>query len=162
MIRRLCSERSIVFKLGIYLAQEFEGTRFDVDCEYNKNGVKPKALLGKRTNFPDIIVHKREQNENNLLIIEVKTPNDTNQKHFEADREKLVGFTGEIPYLYQLGVHLYISGTQCRIVWYSQGKCSGYCAYKIKRDEHMLQEIREINELKKCAFDRWYFHCLGI
>lgn len=41
LIRRLCSERSIVFKLGIYLAQEFEGTRFDVDCEYNKNGVKP-------------------------------------------------------------------------------------------------------------------------
>ena len=30
---------------------------YHVDCEYNKNGEKPKSLMGKTFNYPDIIVH---------------------------------------------------------------------------------------------------------
>lgn len=155
LIQRKCSERSIVFRLGLYLSHEFENLGCNVDCEYNKNGVHPKSLNGRRFNFPDIVVHDREHNTRNLLIIEVKTSNDTSPKHFKNDKEKLVGFTSEYPYKYDQGIHVYISATKCRIVWYANGKIYRYEAYKISKNEHILQ-CEELNSKNMRAFDRWY------
>lgn len=153
LISRKCSERSIVFRLGLYLAKEFEGTGFDIDCEYNKNGDKPKALIGKRFNYPDIIIHKRECNDNNLLVIEVKTPNDMKTDHLQKDRIKLVGFTGEIPYSYQQGVHIYISKAKCCVIWYKEGNMKDRWVFEIT-DAQTLQRVN--NNQRNCTFENFY------
>lgn len=64
------NERSISYRLGLHLQSFF--TDWDVDCEYNRDGVEPKRIgyldlhpdgaedAEARTVFPDIIVHKRD------------------------------------------------------------------------------------------------------
>ena len=47
IIEKQCSERSIVFRLGLYVAQNFETCGYHVDCEYNRRGAEPKPLRGK-------------------------------------------------------------------------------------------------------------------
>ncbi len=161
LIRRRCSERSIVFRLGLYLANSLTKYGLDIDCEYNKNGDKPKALKKKRLNYPDILVHKRESNESNLLIAEVKTPNDTQSGHFQNDTTKLIGFTQEAPYLYKWGVHAYISATYCSLVWYTTGEIHEYVKYKVDRNTHALLCVDQNNPRNQTAFDQWYVNNYG-
>jgi len=74
------NERSISHRLAVYLGHEFEG--WDVDCEYNRNMDDPKRMnlqevdsdstdTEGKTVYPDIIVHKRGES-NNLLVVEMK------------------------------------------------------------------------------------------
>lgn len=161
LITRKCSERSIVFRLGLYLSKGLEHRGLSVDCEYNKNGYRPKALLEKRFNYPDIIVHKRESNENNLLIVEVKTPNDTQPAHFQNDADKLRGFTQEPPYSYQLGVHVYISATSCYLVWYIAGDANKYLKYQVDRTTHTLLPVDPNNPQNQTVFEQWYINKWG-
>lgn len=156
LIKRACSERSIVFRLGLYLANSLADYGFDVDCEYNKNGDRPKALWGRRFNYPDIIVHKRESNKSNLLIVEVKTPNDTQSAHFQTDFDKLRGFIREVPYSYKYGVHVYISASSCSLVWYARGEIPKYVKYKVDRNTHTLLQVDPNILQNQTAFDRWY------
>ncbi|QGQ95820.1 hypothetical protein EHS13_13510 [Paenibacillus psychroresistens] len=110
------NERTITHKLGTYLQEGFSG--FDVDCEYNKNVDEENGLknihmlineaekLNKRSKivlngelyvfstYPDIIVHKRGGNENNLLIIEVKKT--TNPTSRDFDQKKLKCYTDQL------------------------------------------------------------------
>lgn len=120
LIRRRCCERSIVFRLGIILNDSFHD--YNVDCEYNKNGEVPKMLQNRRFNYPDLIVHKRETNNNNVLIIEIKTPNDTKEKHLLNDVYKLNGFTVNGIYSYKLGAHVFLSNIHAVIAWYIDGQ----------------------------------------
>lgn len=74
------NERSISHRLAVYLEREFDD--WHVDCEYNREMDNPKRLnlqeidsestdtFGK-TVFPDIIVHRRGE-QNNLLVVEMK------------------------------------------------------------------------------------------
>lgn len=158
LIKNKCCERSIVFRLGLYLANSLAVYELDVDCEYNKNGEKPKSLGNKRFNYPDIIVHKRGSNENNILIAEVKTPRDTRPKDFHNDTVKLKGFTQEVAYLYRWGVHIYISATTCSLVWYTHEGTQEVCKYKIEPGNHNLSS----NSRKDNALDRWYKQLLPI
>lgn len=155
LIRQKCCERSIVFRLGLYLARNFSEHQYDVDCEYNKRGNTPKSLLGQRFNYPDIIVHKRGSTDN-LLVAEFKTPNDTAKEHFQNDKDKLCGFTSEAPYLYQHGVHVYIATASCSLAWYAQGKVQDYCKYKVNRKTHSLVQIDSRDLRNENALDRWY------
>ncbi len=75
---------------------------YNLDCEYYKNGNLLKELdscpNGTR---PDLILHKRGSNENNLLIVEFKSNNGT----IHNDIVKLIGFTAEHnDYKYRLGI----------------------------------------------------------
>ena len=90
------NERSITHKLAEYLKEYFP--EFNVDCEYNrfKDIVKTIKLPNERINwndteaktvFPDIIIHKRGIEEDNLLVIEVKKSSNVNSGDF--DRIKL-------------------------------------------------------------------------
>lgn len=107
---------------------------FDVDPEYNGDHLKPndrKALdiasnrlreIGKNTNdlenyslTPDIIIHRRNTNEFNLVVIEVKKDNNTRQ-NIEFDFLKLEHLT--IDYLgnhynYKVGISI-VFGTRER------------------------------------------------
>lgn len=107
LIENECCERSIVFRIGIYLNEVLKDKEFNVDCEYNKLRDKPKSLMRRRLNYPDIIIHKRDKNEN-YLIAEVKTKKSTNKKSLKNDVCKLIGFTREMNYKYNYGVHIYI------------------------------------------------------
>lgn len=123
-------ERSVAHKLAEYLQQQFPERC--VDCEYNLHGMDIKLLDGlaqkpeceedRKTDrvYPDIIVHIRNTDEVNDLIIEMKTRNG----HTACDEKKLELLTGpEHPYKYQLGLLLKFNGlSEPQIVWYKNGK----------------------------------------
>lgn len=94
------NERSITHKLAEHLQRHFKDLK--VDCEYNRHGCDTKKLrsrvktidsddLEAKTVFPDIIVHRRRNDECNLLVIEAKKNNNT--ASLEEDRCKLREFT---------------------------------------------------------------------
>ena len=110
------NERSLCFRLGHYLQEEFPD--FAVDCEYNRNHDDPdyvKRLYDDELNglaeeargrplkrgtdflfvFPDIIVHRRDTNDN-LLVIETKKT--TSIVPDEFDRRKLVVYREALHY----------------------------------------------------------------
>jgi hypothetical protein len=97
------NERSMTHQLAVYLTDEFSD--YDVDCEYNRmfnEGVlerktairiekMEKVSIGDidaKTAYPDIIVHRREDDKHNLLIIEAKKSGAINSE----DYRKLNGF----------------------------------------------------------------------
>lgn len=141
------SERSISYKLGVYLNYKFPG--YHVDCEYNgyarsdnqkkyiiilrqkiidlgrlRDSDRDKYLL-KRSVYPDIIVHKREE-DNNLLIIEVKK---STNNEIAFDHEKLSRYTSneyENNLNYQFGALItFITGSMemtHKVDWYRNGQ----------------------------------------
>jgi hypothetical protein len=108
------NERSISHKLAEYLSAEFK--KWNVDCEYNRDGHLPKRLQGidqqrpapmddteGKTVYPDIIVHKRgnpnkKSRLNNLLVVEMKK--ESNPDGVDFDRQKLQAFKTELGYRY--------------------------------------------------------------
>jgi hypothetical protein len=106
------NERSLTHKMGEYLQRAFP--EWNVDCEYNRLGEGRKVLpdpvdidsadADGITVYPDIIVHKRRERDN-LLVIEVKKS--TNRR--KGDEFKLKGLTrGGGEYGYIVGMHLVI------------------------------------------------------
>ena len=99
------NERSITHKLAEHLQRELP--EWDVDCEYNRDGHEPKRLhlpvrndvssddTKARTVFPDVIVHRRNSNEN-YIAIEAKKANNADGTAF--DIEKLTKFQQELKY----------------------------------------------------------------
>jgi hypothetical protein len=122
-LKRGLNELNISTHLAFHLKPYF--TDYDVDPEYNGDINKPNdrkaieiarnriLLVGRRSNnnnnykfSPDIIIHKRKTNINNLLVIEVKKDIHS-QSHKNYDLIKLEHLT--IDYLgnhynYKLGV----------------------------------------------------------
>jgi len=110
------NERSITHKLAEYLQQQFH--EYHVDCEYNriKNENMDQQYITKilnlpienlksddteaKTVYPDIIVHKRGTNDDNLLAIEVKKS--TNRSTREFDFRKLLAFKTQLKYIFAL------------------------------------------------------------
>ncbi len=97
------NERSLTHKFAECL-QQFFGTDWSVDCEYNRAGSDPKIIeeikhipsvgervetddIKSRTVYPDIIVHKRGEDGPNLLVIEAKK--DATEVERDYDIQKL-------------------------------------------------------------------------
>lgn len=111
------NERAITHKLAEYLQIEFskvEGRDYKVDCEYNRwsDIVKLNPITVKNsmtddregeTVYPDIIVHIRDSQDDNLLVIEVKK---SNNKDIDDDIKKLKAFTKEKSLKYNYGLFL--------------------------------------------------------
>ena len=91
-------ERAIVFRFAHYLQIHLNEDPFfrdyNLDCEYNRNLMDPKrlGLLGDAATVPDVILHRRGDNDNNLMVIEFKGYWNCHQ---EKDRLKIKGFTSE-------------------------------------------------------------------
>lgn len=100
------NERSITHQLAICLAGEF--LDYDVDCEYNrmfregeqvqKRSIRIEEMatvsigdLTAKTAYPDIIVHWREDDKHNLLVIEAKKAG----ADYSEDYRKLNGFMAD-------------------------------------------------------------------
>lgn len=115
------SERAKCFRVGHYLAnvienQELISLGIVVDCEYNRCEYESKKLckdyyielekLGKKSNgkklhvVPDIIVHKRGEKEN-YIVIEAK-----NNCWDYKDKAKVKTFVKCDDYLYKVGILL--------------------------------------------------------
>lgn len=117
LIQREGLERSITFRLGIYLNDLFRNTiwlsNFDFDIEYNKNGLNSKRTPRRPNGVqPDIILHRRRSNNENVMVIEIKGWWDRRTR--DDDRVKLEDFThqdGE--YKYGLGVFLDFGKEAC-------------------------------------------------
>jgi hypothetical protein len=106
------NERSITHRLATYLQSQFPD--WHVDCEYNRNhdDVKRLELAERQTTdvslvavtvYPDIIVHRRDTDEN-LLVIEMKKS--TNRESSEYDIQKLTAFKRELGYTFAVFVLL--------------------------------------------------------
>lgn len=111
------NEQAIAHQLAVKLAKYF--VRLTVDCEYNGNVNANKSRkeiqmlndkLGKFKSrrhkphlpreelinlsvTPDIIIHKRGHNRDNLLIVEIKKSTNKNIHAFEFDEEKIKAYT---------------------------------------------------------------------
>lgn len=117
------SERGIVFRFGTYF-QILSGTHsilehFDIDTEYNRNLDEVKSLPDTRWAiygaFPDLIVHKRGTNRQNLLVVEFKCWWSDPQL-LKQDREKLLAFKNE-PYNYKNALLVLINQENYHLEW---------------------------------------------
>lgn len=97
-------EVTISSKLAQYLFIDFK--EYDVDCEYNKHINQEKRVKELNQNIrPDIIIHRRDIDEDNLVYIEIKT--DHNRESRTRDYDKIKAMTkqkGE--YGYSLGLFI--------------------------------------------------------
>jgi hypothetical protein len=112
LLRLDANERSIAYRLAMYLQEQFP--KQHVDCEYNRDGVDPKRIqhLGltpddqdteAKTVFPDIIVHERDT-KSNYLVIEIKKS--TNKADRSTDYAKLRGYKRNLGFKYALFLEL--------------------------------------------------------
>jgi hypothetical protein len=118
-------EVTISCKLAQYLFVEFK--KFDVDCEYNKHIDQEKYNSELNQNIrPDIIIHKRGTDEDNLVYIEIKT--DHNRELRTFDYEKIKSMTkqdGEYKYSLGLFVDFNRIKENSDIIFFEDGKeCS--------------------------------------
>jgi len=105
LIDRNLKEESINHKLAMYLEKYITESKINilesfpklsVDIEYNKNNEKCKyAINSNKRMIPDILIHERKTNDNNLVAIECK------KIHLnKEDKEKLKNYKKE-PYFYE-------------------------------------------------------------
>ena len=106
------NERSLCHRLALYMEGLFKG--YSVDCEYNRSAEESKRMkfdveevekglgnknsskdLEAKTVYPDIIVHKRGDNSDNLVVIEAKK--DTN-KDSDNDKIKIKKYMNQLKY----------------------------------------------------------------
>lgn len=117
LIRNKVHERSIVFWFSLYLHQTLALTDFvalNLDIEYNKNHSDPKNTVNfPNGTYPDMILHRRGCNDENVLMIEFKTwwKNNT-----ADDIRKLKDFTEQNgKYNYGLGYSIVFTKDRGRV-----------------------------------------------
>ena len=108
------TERSLSYRLAHYMAlSEAIRPPLTVDCEYNRHFGDPKRLrlpprkaldreIRATTVFPDILVHARNSDANNLVVLELKKPGED----IAYDELKLRAFREELGYIHAAHVIL--------------------------------------------------------
>jgi hypothetical protein len=95
-------ERAIAAKLACYLTPHFP--HHSVDIEYNRHGLEPKRVNlpadcrggGEKLILPDVVVHQRGHDRENLLVIQVKKQ--TNRESRDCDRAIIAAMQREFGY----------------------------------------------------------------
>jgi hypothetical protein len=99
-------ERALMARVAVYLAPLFP--EYSVDVEYNRHGIEVKRAeipeecatktdrAGKAIIIPDLIVHQRDNDNENLLVLEAKKS--ANRKGQECDRLRLEAMKRELQY----------------------------------------------------------------
>ncbi len=108
------TERSLSYRLAHYMALSVAiQPPLTVDCEYNRHFGDPKRLnlpprqaldreVRATTVFPDILVHERNTDANNLIVLELKKPGED----IAYDELKLRAFREELGYAHTAHVIL--------------------------------------------------------
>lgn len=138
------SERCMMFHIGWYMLEKMKTMpKFawaNLDCEYNRNLKYPKSMYMEtlagikdkiKDTIPDLLIHKRGNNENNLLVIEFKKGSP--KKHDkERDMEKLRYFTNkEHEYAYNYGMYIELHKQKADIEVYKDGVQKSHLNYKL-------------------------------
>ena len=101
LIHRKVREECINHRLACYLEQflsEYKcGIEYSVDLEYNKTIDENKNIKAIR---PDIIIHERKNNDNNLIAFEIKK--NYTERTLKHDLKKIRGLFRS-PYNYKYG-----------------------------------------------------------
>lgn len=101
-IKKHVGERAIVFRFGIYFQRYLNKYKyykqFDLDCEYNRSGTDIKKIKVVDRIFPDIILHQRGNNDNNIVVIEFKGWWNKNQKYDEKKVLEMIDPDGDYKY----------------------------------------------------------------
>lgn len=108
------TERSLSCRMAHYMAlSEAIRPPLTVDCEYNRHFGDPKRLMlpprkaldreiRATTVFPDILVHERNTDANNIVVLELKKPGED----IAYDELKLQAFREELGYVHTAHVIL--------------------------------------------------------
>ena len=108
------TERSLSHKLAHYMAlSKIIRPPLTVDCEYNRHFKNPKRLqlpsreasdheVRATTVFPDILVHERNTDEKNVVVLKVKKSGE----YIKYDELKLKAFRKELNYAHAAHVIL--------------------------------------------------------
>lgn len=114
---------------------------YNIDPEYNRNGIGAKYYCQGCYARPDLIIHKRNCNKFNLLYIEFKVGC---YNYDDKDLKKITRFVsneyGEeggksvMPYRYQYGVSIILRHYDIRMLWFKNGKKEsvGESVYDVK------------------------------
>ena len=141
---------------------------YNVDIEYNRHIDDIKELLYNDSTIhkvrPDIIIHKRGNDEHNLLILELKKEcntqdNCSSTENMEEckDINRLKQFTEEskckkndnTSYNYKYGIWLICAKNECLIFLFKKGKLISKKIYNVKKQE--LSNFNTIPRIcKKC------------
>ena len=128
-------------RAGEYLLKEVRSsatlstlTKFqwaDLDCEYNRNMNDPKMMRSDRKIIPDLVIHRRRSNRNNLLVIEFKKKNaETYDK--ENDRNKLMYLTDQKEdFKYNFGLFVELGSHEVYMEVYQEGNLQTKLNYSI-------------------------------
>lgn len=125
--------------------EEYKG--YIVDCEYNRNGnnVKHCKDLTKKVDEkelsirPDIIIHKRKE-EDNLIVIELKKSH-SSSKRKDTDKDRLEYFTCKnFEYKYKLGVFVLIGKEKFELTFFRNGKDFSKFNYSAENNEFIKDE----------------------
>ena len=102
-------------------------SRYNLDCEYNKNYAQIKKTLRRpKGTRPDIVLHKRCANDSNMLVVEFKSRRGRNKidpfTGQNIDFIKLEDFTDPGIYHYFLGVHVKLQKQGARYTYFQNGE----------------------------------------
>ena len=116
-------EQAFVFRTGIHLSNLLNGTSYavlDLDSEYNKNHGNAKTSRRFPNGLrPDLIIHRRDSNEENKLVVEFKGywNND-----IDTDIQKLEDLTDPTDnYQYLIGVLVQIGRSEATFRYFING-----------------------------------------
>ncbi len=119
------TEQACVFRIGLYINELLKKNNnlksLYLDCEYNKHGDNIKSMPNfENGTRPDLIIHKRKNDEKNLFVIEFKGWWNENTGQ---DIEKLKKFTDSNGnYHYQLGASVILYKKETKLRYFKNGK----------------------------------------
>ena len=132
------NEEAVMFRFGYHLQKQIEKVsayqELVVDCNCAFDGEHCFKVPGYNKTErvkPDVIIHKRNTEDSNLLVIEMKM-HDASSSSLSRDRKKLIGLTNreniqhfEIGLLIKWGIDL--SSTRIEIYTDGEQVAKGYC-----------------------------------
>ncbi len=99
---------------------------FNIDMEYNRNGIDPKTGQAMRRIRPDMIIHRRGCNKYNFACFEIKRTT----RYLQQDYDKLKYITDNNNlYRYRYGISILLKNDVVTIVWFEEGKRKGTVKY---------------------------------
>lgn len=135
-------ERPLVFRLAYYMIEcGAETSGLKVDCDYNRHRTSIKELLPSKTEpglppdmvegkpkrfFPDIVLHRRGDDEGNVLVCEIKRRGDHREAKIDRCRlERLTDKHGD--FRYDLGAFIQIDQRKSTIAieYFENGRVIG-------------------------------------
>ena len=138
------SERCMMFRIGWYMLTRMKTLEkfhwADLDCEYNRHfeDIKSMHVFGlygysqeSKGIIPDLLIHKRMSDENNLLVIEFKKGTPSSERR-NNDYRKLTYFTDTSKeYSYDVGLYIELHKNEAIVKVYQDGAHKKHLDYTV-------------------------------